>query len=108
SQRMGVMYMGRMVEIGDAETLFSAPAHPYTRALADAAPDLSAAQRARSPVVLTGEIGLKPESGCPLQHRCPYAEAACANESGALQRVRDAETHLSACMRAWKGGASHA
>lgn len=108
SQRMGVMYMGRMVEIGDAETLFASPAHPYTRALVDAAPSLDAAQREHAPTVLAGEIGAKPESGCPLLARCPYAEQACQRVSGALQSVRDAEEHLSACMRAWKGGTSHA
>ncbi|MBQ7849388.1 MAG: ABC transporter ATP-binding protein [Clostridia bacterium] len=106
SRRMGVMYMGRMVEVGDAETLFSSPAHPYTRALVDAAPVLDARGEAR--LTLSGEIGRKPETGCPLAARCPLAGEACRTASGALTPVRGGEAHLSACMMAWKEGASHA
>lgn len=106
SQRMGVMYMGRMVEIGEAETLFAAPAHPYTRALVDAAPDIGGAQRERT--ALAGEIGAKPESGCPLMARCPYAQKACRTHDGALRPVLAGAAHLSACMQARPGGASHA
>jgi len=108
SHRMGVMYMGRMVEIGSAGTLFSSPAHPYTRALVDAAPSLDAARREDERTALTGEVSARPAQGCPLQGRCPYAEAACAQVSGTLARVRQTEEHLSACMRAWKGGPAHA
>lgn len=111
SQRMGVMYMGRMVEIGDAETLFAAPVHPYTRALVDAAPVIDAARREAPRTALAGELGRKPESGCPLMHRCPYAEMACVKVSGALRAVQDGTEHLAACMRAMQpleGGASRA
>ncbi|MBQ8201943.1 MAG: ABC transporter ATP-binding protein [Clostridia bacterium] len=106
SHRMGVMYMGRMVEIGDAQTLFTAPAHPYTRALVDAAPVTDVTQRSRPRTQLSGEIGRKPEYGCPLMSRCPHAEGACAGLSGALLPVPGPLGHLSACMKA--GGASHA
>lgn len=111
SQRMGVMYMGRMVEIGDAETLFSSPVHPYTRALVDAAPDLGAERDTINRVTLSGELGPKPDHGCPLVHRCPYAESGCAQVSGALQAVREGAEHMSACMRAMqpiRGGVSRA
>lgn len=108
SQRMGVMYMGRIVEIGDAETLFASPAHPYTRALVDAAPAMNAAQRMRPRTALTGEAGVSAAEGCPLAGRCPYAEKACATHDGLLRAVRDGEEHLSACMRARLGGAAHA
>jgi len=111
SHRMGVMYMGRMVEIGDAETLFSSPVHPYTRALVDAAPDLDAERTEASRLTLTGELGRKPAAGCPLVHRCPYAEKACGQVTGALLAVKEGTEHLSACMRAMQpvgGGASHA
>ena len=111
SQRMGVMYMGRMVEIGDAETLFSAPVHPYTRALVDAAPVIDTEKRDTPRTALTGELGSRPESGCPLIRRCPYAKKACARANGALRIVRDGTEHVAACMRAaqpGRGGASHA
>ncbi|MBE5797867.1 MAG: ABC transporter ATP-binding protein [Clostridiales bacterium] len=111
SQRMGVMYMGRMVEIGDAQTLFRTPAHPYTRALVDAAPVMDAQKREAPRTALSGELGRRPESGCPLLLRCPYAEAACAREDGALQPVQGGGGHLSACMRAMtpdEGGAARA
>ncbi len=108
SHRMGVMYMGQMVEIGDAETLFTAPAHPYTRALVDAAPVADIALRDRERTSLRGEVGVKPSTGCPLAGRCPQADAACAGLSGALLPVAGARGHLSACMRAAKGGVRHA
>ncbi len=108
SHRMGVMYMGKMVEIGDAETLFTAPAHPYTRALVDAAPVADVALRDRARMVLRGELGEKPAAGCPLASRCPHADATCAGLNGALLPVSDALDHLSACMRAAKGGVRHA
>lgn len=107
SHRMGVMYMGRMVEIGGAETLFSAPAHPYTRALVDAAPALDAPPEAAR-VTLTGEIGRRPESGCPLMARCPMAGKSCRRLTGALMPVKGGAEHVSACMRAWKDGEARA
>ena len=105
SHRMGVMYMGRMVEIGDAETMLQSPAHPYTRALADAAPDLSAgADRVR--YLLQGEAGVKPAEGCPLLGRCPRAGEECRRADGRLLPVAGDENHLSGCTRAMEGGAS--
>jgi len=106
SERMGVMYMGRMVEVGDAETLFTEPAHPYTRALVDAAPDLSGERRER--IALAGEIGAKPVQGCPLMARCPYAEKGCQSHDGALRPVLTGVEHLSACMQAKLGGVARA
>lgn len=109
SQRMGVMYMGRMVEIGDAEIIFAQPAHPYTKALVDAAPVTDVTLRDRARTTLTGEIGVKAETGCPLIARCPHAEVACRCVTGALSRVRGGDGHLSACMKALgEGGAAHA
>lgn len=109
SQRMGVMYMGRMVEIGDAETIFAHPAHPYTKALVDAAPVTDVTQRDRARTSLTGEIGVKATSGCPLMNRCPHAETACSRITGELSPVRESGDHLSACMKAlMAGGAAHA
>ena len=108
SQRMGVMYMGQIVETGEAQTLFASPAHPYTRALVDAAPALDAPENDLPRMTLQGEVGRRPSSGCPLQGRCPLAEESCGQLSGALQAVGGSADHAAACLRAWKGGVSHA
>ncbi|MEO8922279.1 MAG: oligopeptide/dipeptide ABC transporter ATP-binding protein [Caldimonas sp.] len=77
SDRVGVMYLGRIVEIADKATLFSAPRHPYTRMLLDAIPDIHMSGRARTPV--QGEVPnpLHPPSGCTFHPRCPHANERC-------------------------------
>jgi peptide/nickel transport system ATP-binding protein len=78
--RIGVMYLGRIVEISGGRELFAAPKHPYTRMLLDAVPDLDMAGRQRIPVA--GEIPnpINPPSGCPFNPRCPYANDRCRRE----------------------------
>ena len=92
SDRVGVMYLGRIVEIADSETLFSAPRHPYTRMLLEAIPDLAMSGREREPT--GGEVPnpLDPPSGCHFHPRCPFANARCREETPALQRYGAAET----------------
>ncbi len=77
ADRVGVMYLGRLVEIADAGTLFARPRHPYTRMLLDALPDLGMSGRARTPVA--GEVPnpLDPPQGCAFHPRCPQADARC-------------------------------
>jgi peptide/nickel transport system ATP-binding protein len=77
SDRVGVMYLGRLVELADKQTLFSAPRHPYTRMLLDAIPDIGMTGRARTPV--QGEVPnpLDPPSGCAFHPRCPHADERC-------------------------------
>jgi peptide/nickel transport system ATP-binding protein len=77
SDRIGVMYLGRLVELAPAETLFTWPRHPYTRALMEAIPDLEMTGRQRIPV--GGEVPspISPPSGCPFHPRCALAEARC-------------------------------
>jgi len=77
SDRVGVMYAGRLVELADTTDLFAAPLHPYTRMLLDAIPDLSMSGRPRFPV--QGEVvnPLNPPSGCSFHPRCPLANARC-------------------------------
>jgi len=72
-----VMYLGRLVELAEAATLFSQPQHPYTRMLLDAIPDLEMSGRARRPVA--GEVAnpLDPPPGCAFHPRCPYATERC-------------------------------
>jgi peptide/nickel transport system ATP-binding protein len=80
SDRIGVMYLGRLVEVVQAETLFTAPRHPYTRALMEAVPDLGMTGRVRVPV--GGEVPspISPPPGCPFHPRCPLADARCRSE----------------------------
>jgi peptide/nickel transport system ATP-binding protein len=77
ADRVGVMYLGRIVEIASTRQLFAAPRHPYTRMLLDAVPDLDLTGKSRTAVA--GEVPnpLAPPSGCPFHPRCPYAEARC-------------------------------
>jgi peptide/nickel transport system ATP-binding protein len=80
ADRVGVMYLGRVVELAPAPRLFSKPRHPYTRMLLDAVPDLAMSGKSRTPVA--GEVPnpLAPPSGCTFHPRCPYANARCQIE----------------------------
>src|SRR5687768_14897905 len=84
SDAVGVMYLGRLVELADKKVLFSQPRHPYTRMLLDAIPDIHMSGRARTPV--QGEVPnpLNPPTGCSFHPRCPYANARCSIERPAL------------------------
>jgi peptide/nickel transport system ATP-binding protein len=77
ADRVGVMYFGRLVELGAAQRLFSRPRHPYTRMLLDAVPDLAMSGKARVPV--GGEVPnpLSPPAGCAFHPRCPHADERC-------------------------------
>jgi len=87
SDHVGVMYLGRLVELADRATLFSAPRHPYSRMLLDAIPDIAMTGRQRTPV--QGEVPnpLSPPPGCAFNPRCPHANERCRTERPALTRV---------------------
>jgi peptide/nickel transport system ATP-binding protein len=87
ADRVGVMYLGRMVELAGADLLFAAPRHPYTRMLMDAIPDLEMSGKARTPVA--GEVPnpLAPPAGCAFHPRCPHADARCRGERPPLTRI---------------------
>ena len=87
SDRVGVMYLGRLVELADKHTLFSQPQHPYTRMLLDAIPKMHQTGRARTPV--QGEVPnpLNPPTGCTFHPRCPQATDRCKSERPALRQL---------------------
>jgi len=84
SDQVGVMYLGRLVELADKRELFVHPRHPYTRMLLDAIPDIHMSGRARTPV--QGEVPnpLNPPGGCSFHPRCPHANERCKHERPAL------------------------
>jgi peptide/nickel transport system ATP-binding protein len=85
SDQVGVMYLGRLVELADKHTLFGNPQHPYTKMLLDAIPKMHDTGRARTPV--QGEVPnpLNPPSGCTFHPRCPQATDICKAERPALR-----------------------
>ncbi|SIR19278.1 ABC transporter ATP-binding protein [Pseudacidovorax sp. RU35E] len=87
SDQVGVMYLGRLVELADKAQLFAQPRHPYTRMLLDAIPQMHATGRSRTPV--QGEVPnpLNPPTGCAFHPRCPHANARCSAERPALLSI---------------------
>jgi peptide/nickel transport system ATP-binding protein len=80
STRVGVMYLGRLVEQAPTETLFRRPKHPYTRMLLDTIPDLEMTGRQRAPVAGEVPSPINPPSGCTFHPRCPFANERCRAE----------------------------
>ena len=87
SDHVGVMYLGRLVEVADKHSLFSAPKHPYTKMLLDAIPKMHDTGRARTPV--QGEVPnpLNPPAGCAFNPRCPHVNNRCKTERPVLQNI---------------------
>ncbi len=85
ASRIGVLYLGRLVEVAEGKTLFREPKHPYTKMLLDAVPDLEMTGRSRQPV--EGEIPnpIDPPSGCTYHPRCPLANDRCKREVPVLK-----------------------
>jgi oligopeptide/dipeptide ABC transporter ATP-binding protein len=98
SDRIVVMYLGRIMEIGPARALCGAPKHPYTEALLSAVP-VPDPDRKGKRIVLQGDIPspINPPSGCVFRTRCPYAIAACAGDVPALREVEPGR--FKACIR---------
>ena len=88
SDQVGVMYLGRLVELADKQALFATPRHPYTRMLLDAIPKMHDTGRARTPV--QGEVPnpLNPPDGCTFHPRCPHANDRCKSERPALLEIQ--------------------
>jgi oligopeptide/dipeptide ABC transporter ATP-binding protein len=96
-ERVAVMYLGRIVETGTREQIFSAAAHPYTRALLEAAPRMRAAASAAPGLRAEAPSPTRRPSGCAFHQRCPRAEELCARESPRLEPVEGAPDQLAAC-----------
>ena len=87
STKVGVMYLGKLVEWADTKTLFENPRHPYTRMLLDAIPDLEMTGRQRIPVAGEVPSPINPPSGCAFHPRCPHADTRCRHEVPPVQVI---------------------
>ncbi|MBN1902997.1 dipeptide ABC transporter ATP-binding protein [Candidatus Sumerlaeota bacterium] len=102
SDRIAVMYLGRIVEMGDTKEIFENPAHPYTRALMEAVP-VPDPKRGGRKIILKGEppSAIHPPSGCAFHPRCPFVIPECRKQLPLLEPFspRNTSSHLVACIR---------
>ena len=98
AHRIAVMYLGRLVETGDARDVIDGPMHPYTQALISAVPRMDGAKRSR--IVLKGDVPspIRPPTGCRFHPRCPRATEECARIDPRLLPARDDPRRAVACI----------
>ncbi|MFD7684320.1 oligopeptide/dipeptide ABC transporter ATP-binding protein, partial [Streptomyces sp. NPDC060187] len=103
SQRVAVMYLGKVIEVGDRESIYTRPRHPYTHALLSAVPEVEldgTGGDRRERIRLAGDVPspISPPSGCRFRTRCWKAQDKCAQEEPPLVRLGgNSEGHLTAC-----------
>lgn len=99
SDRIAVMYLGKIVEMGEAKEVFNHPVHPYTKALLDAVPVPDPKERQKEKKLLQGEIGDSnhPPKGCRFHPRCPYAVEECGQKEPELLETEEDRAHYAAC-----------
>lgn len=110
SDRIAVMYLGKIVEIGEAKEIFAHPVHPYTQALLNAVPIPDPAEKNKEHHLLQGEIGssVNPPTGCRFHPRCPHATEICKQKEPMLLETGSEDGHYAACpivmtsKEAWK------
>ncbi len=97
--KIGVMYLGKMVEQGDVDELFNNPLHPYTEALFSSIPQVNREGEYEQRVVLEGEVPspINPPRGCSFHPRCKYAQKRCREEEPILKKIDD--SHYVACHK---------
>ena len=97
SDRIGVMYLGKLVEIGPTDEVYNRPKHPYTQGLMDSSPTISRSFRNRKKFELNGEIEsmINTPNGCRLNRRCPFAKEICKIENPKMLEV--GKDHFVAC-----------
>jgi len=100
SDKIIVMYLGKIMEISESEALFNRPRHPYTKALLSAIPTIDF-DNPKEKIILQGDVPtpLDPPTGCPFHTRCPFAFEACEQTVPAVEPLKDDPTHGVACIR---------
>ena len=101
SDRVAVMYLGKLVELAESSDVYAAPRHPYTGALLSAVPIANPRLgRSRSAFVLAGDVPnpINPPSGCRFHPRCPRAQETCSAVDPELVRMPSAQAHQTACL----------
>ena len=101
SDRVAVMYLGEIVEVGPVEEIFENPGHPYTQALLESVPRADTSEHGRDVETLSGDVPSprNPPAGCRFHTRCPYAREACTEEDPGGYPVDGDDDHRAACFR---------
>jgi len=97
SNRLGIMYAGRIVEMGDTTQVFNKPAHPYVKALLESIPDFGGERQIRSAIEGAPPPLTERQSGCSFRPRCPFAEEICAQKTPQLEQI--SPEHCVACFQ---------